>query len=224
MPALFRRKLPRGRPKQGRRRNDKVAEIVKAAIRLLAQRDFDSWSMWELAREAGCSVGTLYARFPDKYACLQYAIEAQFSNLIAAANSALAPPPLSQFPTARKAEFLIDHIVSEMTGPSAAGIIRATIKLATIRPKAIKKFEKYRKTVSDCAVAMLQNQLSKDISRDTVHIAVQMVLATVTDSVLQENPGPMSAGSRRMKSALANVFIGYLGLSNDKNWAGTEAG
>jgi AcrR family transcriptional regulator len=63
---LFHRKLPRGRPKQGRRRNDKVAEIANAAIRLLAQKDFDNWSMSELAREAHCAVGSLYGRFPDK--------------------------------------------------------------------------------------------------------------------------------------------------------------
>ena len=67
-------------------------------------------------------------------------------------------------------------------------MIRATIKLATMRPEAIKKFEEYRKTMSDCAVAMLQNQLSKDISRDTVHVAMQMVLATVTDPCCKRSP------------------------------------
>lgn len=223
MPALFRHRLPRGRPKQGRRRNDKAAEIARAAIRMLAQKDFDAWSMSELARESGCSVGSLYQRFPDKYMCLLYAVEMQFGNMIAAANSALSPLPPNRSLAANKAEFLIDHIVSEMTAPSAAGAIRATLKLATIRPEAVKKFEEYRETLNDCAIAMLHNQMPKGISRDTIRVAVQIVIATVTDSLLQEKPGPMSAGSRRMKSALTNVFISYLGISSDKKWGGTEA-
>jgi hypothetical protein len=154
---------------------------------------------------------------------LHFVIGVQFGNLIVAANSALSPLLPNPPQAARGAEFLIDHIVSEMTAPSAAGVIRATIKLATIRPEAVKKFEEYRTTVSNHAIAILHNRLSKGISRDTIRVAVQIVMATVTDSVLQENPGPMSAGSRRMKSALANVFVGYLGISNDKKWAGTEA-
>lgn len=220
---LFHRKLPRGRPKQGRRRNDKAAEITNAAIRLLAQKDFDRWSMSELARGAGCAVGTLYGRFPDKYACLQYAIDVQFAKLIASISSARSPSPSRETSVRSDAEFLIGHIVSDMTAPSAAGVIRATIKVATIRPEAIKKFEKYRQTVSDCAVALLHTHLAKDVSADSVRLAVQIVIATITDSLLQKKPGPMSAGSSRMKSTLTHVFIGYLGIADDKKWAGTEA-
>jgi AcrR family transcriptional regulator len=222
MRSLLIRKLPRGRPRQGRR-NDKVLDITKAGTRLLARKDFDAWSMAELAREAGCSVGTLYTRFPDKYACLYYLVDTNLRGLTEAASSALSPALSDGLTLAGKGKLFVSHVVYEMTRPSAAGVIRAVTKLATLRPNVIEKFEKYRNTVSNCAVAMFQDELDQDVSRNTIHIAVQVVLATITDAILQQKPGPMSAGSDRMESALTNIFLGYLGLRKKRKWVQTEA-
>jgi len=222
MSSILSGKLPIGRPKRGARK-DKLGDITKVVVRLLARKDFDSWSMAELAREAGCSVGALYMRFPDKYACLRYTIGVQFDSLIAGANSALSPPLPDYKSAAQKGQFFVNYLISEMATPSAVGIIKATMKLVTLRPRTIEKFEEYRKAVSDCAVALLGDDLPKEVSTDTVRAAVQIVLATITDAILQAKPGPMSAGSHRMKSALANVFLGYLGIAGNKKWAGTEA-
>jgi hypothetical protein len=52
---------------------------------------------------------------------------------------------------------------------------------------------------------------------------MQIVLATVTDAILQPRPGPMAAGSKRMKDALTQVMLGYLGVSKGGSWAGDEA-
>jgi AcrR family transcriptional regulator len=221
MRSLLMRKLPRGRPRRGRR-NDKVLDITKAGTRLLASNDFDAWSMAKLAKESGCSVGTLYARFSDKYACLQYLIDANFRVLTSAA-TALSPALLGQLSPTQRAGLWVNHVVSEMTSPSAAGIIRATMKLATLRPEAIQKFEEYRKTVSDCAVEMLRGHLPKDVSPETARVAAQVVMATITDAVMLQKPGPMTSGSRRMKAALTNIFCGYLGISQKRKWSGNEA-
>jgi AcrR family transcriptional regulator len=182
MQSLLMKKLPRGRPRRGRR-NDKVLDITKAGTRLLASNDFDAWSMAKLAHDAGCSVGTLYARFSDKYSCLQYLIDANFRVLANAATAALSAALLGRLSPAQRAGLWVDHVVSEMTSPSAAGIIRATMKLATLRPEAIQKFEDYRKTVSDCAVDMTRGHLPKVISPETARVAAQVVMATITDAV-----------------------------------------
>ncbi len=39
---------------------------------------------------------------------------------------------------------------------------------------------------------------------------MQIILATITDAVLQPRPGPMVAGSKRMKDALTQVMLGNL--------------
>jgi AcrR family transcriptional regulator len=222
MRSFLMKKLPRGRPRRGRR-NDKVLDITKAGTRLLAGNDFDAWSMAKLAHEAGCSVGTLYARFSDKYGCLQYLIDANFRVLANAANAALSPTLLGQLSPTQRAGLWVNHVVSEMTSPSAAGIIRATIKLATFRPDAIQKFEEYRKTVSNCAVEMLRGHLHKDVSPETARVAAQVVVGTITDAIMLQKPGPMTSGSRRMKAALTNIFCGYLGISEKRKWSGKEA-
>jgi len=222
MSSFLNRKFPIGRPRRGKRK-DNLADITKVTVRLLARKDFDAWSMAELARESGCSVGALYARLPDKHACLHYAIGVQFGSMIADANSALFPPLPDHPSAAEKGELFVNHVVTEMTAPSASGIIRATMKLSTLRPKTIEKFEEYRKAVSDHVVALLRDDLPKDVSTDTVRLGVQIVLATVTDSILQTKPGPMTAGSRRMKLALTNIFLGYLGIAGNKKWARQEA-
>jgi AcrR family transcriptional regulator len=43
-----------------------LQRILVAAERLLETREFDALSMADLAREAGCAVGTLYGRLPNK--------------------------------------------------------------------------------------------------------------------------------------------------------------
>jgi hypothetical protein len=108
-----------------------------------------------------------------------------------------------------------------MTARKAAGVIRAAVKLATIKPLTIELFEDYRKVVADQAVALLFPKLHRTTPH-TIRIAIQIVLGTITDSVLQEKAGPMNAGSARMVDALTNVMLGYLGLS-EGSWAGEEA-
>jgi AcrR family transcriptional regulator len=210
-------RLKRGRPKRGPR-GDKHTDIARATIRLLARKDFEAISMAELARGAGCSVGALYGRFQDKHECLSYALRAMFRSLAHRAEGALRG--LGHLSPAAKAEHLVNHIVPAMTDPMAAGVIRATVKLAAVRPRAMEAFTDYRETIGNCAVALLAKNT---ISEGNVRIAVQVLLAAVTDSVLLKKPGPMSAGSGRMKSALTNIFLGYLGIVKSKKWAGTEA-
>jgi AcrR family transcriptional regulator len=218
----FRKKLPRGRPKRGRR-NDKMLDITRAGIRSLAQKDFEALSMARLAHDAGCSGGTLYARFSDKHSCLQYLIDTAFRSLATAAREELhvtrsihLGPTAKSRSTGQSCDFQNHHL-------NAGGIIRATMKLATIRPAAIERFADYRKIISDCAVMMLESNLKERNSSETIRAVMQVVLATITDSVLQQKPGPLSAGSDRMKAALGNIILGYTGIAKVRKWSGSES-
>ena len=176
--------------------------------------------MAQLAREAGCSVGALYARFRDKNAYLYHVVAAGFHSMSDAAKSELEASRWKQLSAASRVKLIVEHTVSSMTSPRAAGIVRAAVKLATINPLAMELFEDYRKVVSDQAVGLLACRIPG--SAGAVRIATQIVFATVTDAVLQKRPGPMSAGSERMASALTNVVSGYLGLAKAGRWSGLE--
>lgn len=194
---------------------------MDAGLRLLARRDYDAISMAQIAREAGCSVGALYARYSDKGEYLYRVIGHAFRYLTDRAQRSLGSNGWQHTPGGGAARKIVSHLVSHMTEPRAAGVIRATTKLATVRPLAAELFENYRSAVTDLSAELLADKNSR-ASAANVRIGMQIVLGTITDAVLQKRPGAMNAGSKRMIDALANVLIGYLGLKHDA-WSGDEA-
>lgn len=57
---------PSGKPTLQARSADTLERILRAAERLLPDREFDQITMAELATEAGCAVGTVYGRVENK--------------------------------------------------------------------------------------------------------------------------------------------------------------
>ncbi len=189
-------------------------------MRLLARKDYDAISMAEIAREAGCSISTVYDRYSDKESYLYRVIAHAFNNMADRAKLALDLNGLRRASTKAIVRQIVSHMISQMTAPRAAGVIRATLKLATVKPLALEPFEDYRSTVTDLSVDLLSDKLRQPPA--SIRIAMQIVLGTITDAVLQKHPGPMNAGSARMVDALTNVLLGYLGLAKGGSWAGDE--
>lgn len=224
MPNMFYKRTRRSGSKM--RRNSgayhaKTRALTDAGVRLLATKDYDALSMARIAREAGVSVGALYARFHDKDAYLYQVIGAAFRSLRDDAMSTLDRNLGARESASTSVKRIVRHVVGAMTDRKAGGVIRATVKLATIKPPTIELFEDYRKLVADQSVALLVPKLH-GTPPQTIRIAIQIVLGTVTDAILQQKAGPMNAGSARMIDALSNVMLGYLGLSGG-NWAGDES-
>ena len=223
MPNLFSKFTKKSR----RRRRDstpdgKSVALTEAGIRLLARKDYDALSMAWIAREAGCSVGALYARYPDKNAYLYRVIGDAFRSMTDNAKLVLDGSRWPRESGAFIAKQVVNHVTAQMTTPRAAGIIRATMKLATVKPLALDLFEDYHSAVTDRAVALLAGK-SRNVSAGAVRVGMQIVLGAITDAVLRKHPGPMNAGSARMTAALTNILLGYLGLAHGKFWAGEEA-
>jgi AcrR family transcriptional regulator len=211
--------------KSSRRRrgpDGKFHGIIDAGIRLLARKDYEAISMARIAREAGCSVGALYARFPEKNSYLYHLIASAYRTMAHRAETELEAQPSGHMPLPSLVRHVVGHIVGTMTDARAAGVIRATIKLSTVKPITIELFEDYRKEVTRSAVAVLSPRIRGN-STGAIRLGMQIVLATVTDAILQPHPGPMAAGTKRMKDALAQVMLGYLGGSKSGSWAGEEA-
>jgi hypothetical protein len=109
-----------------------------------------------------------------------------------------------------------------MTTRKAAGVIRAAMKLAPTHPLTLELVEDYRTAATQYAVKILLPHVG-DSGAPRVRVAMQIVLATVTDAILQKKPGPLQAGSSRMIAVLSNVMCGYLGIDTDDTWAGGES-
>jgi AcrR family transcriptional regulator len=220
MARIFSRLIIKAR--RGNLPDGKSVALVEAGIRLLAQKDYDAISMARISREASCAVGTLYERYSDKNTYLYRTIAQAFGYMTEDANRVLDGGRMGSESGATVAKRIVSHVTSQMTAPRAAGVIRATMKLSTVKPLALKPFENYRMTVTDHAVKLLTGR-SRQVSAGAVRIGMQVVLGTVTDSIMQKSPGPMNAGSGRMTAALTSTLLGYLGLENKSAWAGNEA-
>ncbi|MEI9886323.1 MAG: TetR/AcrR family transcriptional regulator [Rhizomicrobium sp.] len=221
MISIFQKLVRKG----GRRRrlpDGKVPGIIDAGIRLLARKDYEAISIARIAREAGCSVGAFYARFPDKNSYLYHLVASAYRTLAHRAETELEAMPTRHLSLPSLVRLVVERVVNTMTAARAAGVIRATIKLSTVKPITIELFEDYRKEVTRLAIAVLAPRLQGN-STGPIRLGMQMVFATVTDAVLQPRPGPMVAGTKRMKDALTQVMLGYLGVSKSRSWAGEEA-
>jgi AcrR family transcriptional regulator len=185
--------------------------LDEAGGRLLARFDYDQVSVAQIAREAGCSVGAFYGRYRDKQTFLYFVVSATFRTLTQCAHEDLG----AQKHRDRSAPFIVraivDHVVSRMASAKASGVIRATVKLATFEPLARAPFEDYRKSVAERAIALLA-QTSNTSTPLQIRAAIQIVIATVTDAILQKKPGPLFVGSTGLNEALYAVLGGYLGL------------
>jgi len=120
---------PAHETKQDRSRRT-LERILSAAEALLKERDFDELTMAELAERAGCAVGTVYSRIPNKeslLACIyerqsQVAREATESLLARCADAGLEE-------RAREVcSFVVDHCAAQR------GSIRATTMHLFSRP------------------------------------------------------------------------------------------
>ena len=221
MVSIF-HKLVRKGGRTPRRADGKRQQLIDAGTRLLAQKDYEAISMARIAREAGCSVGALYARFPEKNSYLYHLVASAYRTLAHRAQTELEAKPTRHLSTPALVKHVVYHVVASMTDPRAAGVIRATIKLSTVSPIAIELFEGYRTEVTRLAIAVLSPRIRGN-SAGAIRLGMQIVMATVTDAVLQPRPGPMVAGTKRMKDALTQVMLGYLGVSKSGGWAGQEA-
>lgn len=221
MVSIFQKLIRKG-GRRRRRPDGKVPSIIDAGIRLLARKDYEAISIARIAREAGCSVGAFYARFPQKNSYLYRLAASAYRTLAHRAETELEAMPTRHLPLPSLIRLVVEHVVTTMTDARAAGVVRATIKLSTVKPITIELFEDYRKEVTRLVVAILAPRLHGN-STGPIRLGMQMVFATVTDAVLQPRPGPMAAGTKRMKDALTQVMLGYLGVSKNGNWAGDEA-
>ncbi|MEH3108340.1 MAG: TetR/AcrR family transcriptional regulator [Sphingomonas fennica] len=90
---------PARHPQQARSRQA-FDRIVAAARELSETRDFDSISVRELARAAGCSVGSFHYRFGTKEDFFRFLVEDMIRRREAEAEETFATTPIADLPAA----------------------------------------------------------------------------------------------------------------------------
>ncbi|HXJ01394.1 MAG TPA: TetR/AcrR family transcriptional regulator [Micropepsaceae bacterium] len=206
---------------KGGRKDSRTHALFEAGIILLARQDYELVSIAGIVREAGCSVGAFYGRFPDKNAYLYQLIASAFHTLTDDANLVLDKARWPRASDSVVAHHIVSYVVTKLASKRASGVIRATIKLATVRPATLDLFRDYRNAVTERAVFLLAPRAGDRSS--AVRAAMQIVFATVTDGLLQNGNMPLKANSKRMVDALTGVIVGCLDSSHTGQWAGSES-
>ena len=95
--------LPAGEPKWRRRKAERPAEIVAAALEVFAEKGFAAAKLEEIARRAGVSKGALYLYFETKEQLFRAVVAEAVSPNVAAASAAVEHVDLPFEPLARMA-------------------------------------------------------------------------------------------------------------------------
>src|SRR5262245_12310227 len=85
-------------PPQQARSQQTLERLLEAAEELLSERGPDGFTVQEVARRAGSSVGSFYSRFPDKEALLRCLFQRFYEQATATIDAALAPDRWQEVP------------------------------------------------------------------------------------------------------------------------------
>ena len=105
------------------RHGDAVQKPRRRHAKSLAELD-DSFQA-RIAREADCSVGALYARFPEKNAYLYHVVASAYRTMASHAETELEIPPTRHLSLPSLVRLVVEHAINTMTSPRAAGVIRS---------------------------------------------------------------------------------------------------
>jgi AcrR family transcriptional regulator len=195
-----------------KRRSDRRRSVLlRAGRHLLTNLDCDQIAVGKITSRAGCSVGAFYGRFPNKGAFLKEVIVTTCDSATWNAErnldgnrwrSASAPEVVRQ---------IIKHVVTAMSG-EMAGVMRTAIKRGLATPSVLEPVLSYRAAVTDHAVALLEDRLTRAAEPEkSIRMVMQLVHAAVLDALLHDR-GPLRGGSHRMIDELSHMMMRCLEL------------
>lgn len=198
-------------PRQARSRA-KLERLLAAGELLAARQGFERLRLADVARAAGCSVGVLYQRFPDKDAFV-VALRDRFCAAMAeriardrdsAALAALAP------------DALVRRVVANMVAVYRAreGFLRAMSQRAADDPAFWRPVREVARGVGLALGQGLAGCIDRRRHPDPVR-AVRVALQAVNGTLMNEivnRPGPLKLRDKALVDELARMAAAYLGL------------
>ena len=195
--------------KQARSRQTRE-RLINAGIALFEQRDFDSITLGELARSAGCSVGAVYHHFADKEGYYEAVIAAQLERLWRTFEEEFRADDLEDLPTralvARGVGF-IRQIMAENRG-----LLRNSFRRALDEPEAWAPIRAFGRAYEDRLADLLAPRRADFAVPDwpaAFAFGMQVVYSTLLNAVLNR-PGPLAIEDDRIVTELSTVLNRYL--------------
>ena len=186
--------------------------LIDTATQLLARMDYDELSIARVTKEAGCSTGAFYLRFPSKEDFLEATIAETLGSATRSVKDELAAERWVDATTEGVIRAIAQEVVQRTGNRRTAGVVRAAIKLGTTRPQALQPLKEYQATVLQCATALVSTRLEFEQPEIAIKEAMQIIFATAVDSVVQ-NSGPLQAGTRRLRNRMNSLLAIMLDIN-----------
>lgn len=205
-------KLQRANAAKQERSQRTLERILVAAEELLHDRDFDELTMAELAERAGCAVGTLYGRIPNKESLLACLYERLDST-----SKALAAHMFADYHGCGlegRVEGLCTVLVDMMA--STRGVNRAvTLNLWSRDDDDVRQFRKETTATFKQAVGFLAEcagEIAHENPRAACEFGLQTVYSMAQDRVVFGDRSGVQVrySARTLKQRLTSVLLSYL--------------
>ena len=208
------------RPPQQARSQETLERLLDAAEHLVAEKGFEDTPVAEVARRAGSSVGSFYARFQDKDALLHALYERYYEQAIATADAALEPARWegAQIPEilAAVVRFLVS-IYREQ-----AGLIRAFV----VRNHSDAEFQARRERLSHYVNERLsalllarRAEIAHPQPERAAAFGLTLVFSTLESAMLfgELRSASLSLSDDDLAAELTRAFLAYLGATHIAN-------
>jgi len=187
--------------------------LLAAGRAMLADGDFDSLSIADLAAASKLSVGSFYGRFRDKEAFFEQLQEQVTAEFLLAARQALLPKD-GQASTAGAIVASVCAMVIDGFRKDA-GYVRAALRHASTQPASWSPIQSAGRQVVKEVIAVLGPKLAHIAPAQRagrIRFAMQLLYGTGINAVLND-PGPIPLRSKRLERELSRVLCLYLGIT-----------
>ena len=202
-------------PAQPRSRQT-LNRLLDAAEALLGDRTFDELTVSEVVRRAKSSVGSFYARFPDKEALLGAIYERHQQQMIAQLDEELSVERWAGVPLAVMIERIVDRLVRLYR--SQRGLLRALVLFGYTHPDWRYADERERGRLAVSRIAELIAERRRNLTHaDPARVAslgVLSVLATLREAILfsESTSSAVQLSDERLAKELSIQLCTYLGV------------
>jgi len=203
------------RPAYQTRSREQRDRLLKAGERVFAEGGFWQAHVADIARRAGCSVGSFYRRFQDKEAFF-FALQTYMAERAEQNIATFFRDPACR--TEPMADLLLRLVRNSMrTMSRIEGYFRALFELS-LRGHAV--WPSMRRLESYEADQLLSLMEARGIPippgmQERAHLAIRMMHGQIISQLLH-GPGPFDSADPRFTEELALLLGRYLGLSDAK--------
>jgi AcrR family transcriptional regulator len=185
--------------------------LLAAGFKLLRRKHFDELSVADIARAAGCAVGSFYLRFVDKDQYFQAVAEMrrlQSLGQLKGWYDGVTRASLVSRAVAREVEFVVEH----------PNFWRAALKRGTTDPTFWQEFRVLGRESVDRFLDVYQALQGKALGSEEVeHIrfAFQMLRGTLNNTLINQ-PGPLQLDDPAFRKQIERAFGLVAGIETRK--------